>query len=287
MNRIGIIYICTGPYNLFWEDFYNSFEKYFLQNMEKHYYIFTDKDTLSGIDNDRIHVYRINHLPWPLITLLRFQTFLSISDELRENKYIMYSNSNIVCEAAVTEEEFLPRNDRGERLFVTGHPGYYNKPVYMAPYDRNKQSLAYVPYNCGKHYVIGAMNGGFTEDFLHMSEVLLYRTEEDLKKNIIARWHDESHLNRYIIGRKDYRLLSPSYCYPVGISYDGPRKICGVSKQAKFDVNTFKGVYTPDNQSYIKSGIKKVEKSIKQICPPEEIFHIRDSIMKKRVDVIV
>jgi hypothetical protein len=35
----------------------------------------------------------------------------------------------------------------------------------------------------------------------------------DEKKGIIALWHDESHLNRYILDKK-YKLVSPSYCYP-------------------------------------------------------------------------
>lgn len=34
-KSIGILYICTGPYYLFWEDFYNSCEKNFLPNYEK------------------------------------------------------------------------------------------------------------------------------------------------------------------------------------------------------------------------------------------------------------
>ena len=36
----------------------------------------------------------------------------------------------------------------------------------------------------------------------------------DLGKNIIAVWHDESHLNRYFVDHKPTVILSPSYCYP-------------------------------------------------------------------------
>ena len=30
MCKLGILYICTGKYDIFWEDFYKSCEKYFL-----------------------------------------------------------------------------------------------------------------------------------------------------------------------------------------------------------------------------------------------------------------
>lgn len=42
---------------------------------------------------------------------------------------------------------------------------------------------------------------GKTEAFLRMSHILNDRIEEDLKYNVIARWHDESQMNRYIVGK--------------------------------------------------------------------------------------
>lgn len=63
--RIGILYICTGKYDIFWKDFYLSAERYFFQNEPwiREYYVFTDaylcfcetirsmvdKDTANGI----------------------------------------------------------------------------------------------------------------------------------------------------------------------------------------------------------------------------------------------
>ena len=45
-KSIGILYICTGPYVLFWKDFYESFEKNFLPSYEKRYYVFTDAEEI-------------------------------------------------------------------------------------------------------------------------------------------------------------------------------------------------------------------------------------------------
>ena len=44
--KVGILYICTGKYIVFWEEFYKSCQKYFLSDSEcvKQYYVFTDVD---------------------------------------------------------------------------------------------------------------------------------------------------------------------------------------------------------------------------------------------------
>ena len=185
-KTIGILYIATGPYIAFWEDFYKTFESKFLTDFERHYYVFTDATEI----------------------------------------YAEGENVNIQD--------------------ITGKSGIY------APFDRNRKSSAYVPYNCGKTYVIGAMNGGTSKAFLEMSRKLDYAIKEDWKKNVIARWHDESQLNHYIIGRDDVRVLQPQYCYPYGMSVGYEKKISAVSKQAKFDAKTFKGLYEKDNASLMQ-----------------------------------
>lgn len=246
-KNIGILYICTGPYVLFWKDFYKSFEKNFLIDYDKQYFVFTDAEEIYGQDSKNVRKIKIESQPWPLITLLRFSTFLKVEEELKKCDYLMFSNSNMVCDDAITAEEFLPREEFGERLSVTLHPGYDGKRKIDFPYDRNKKSTAYIPWNCGQKYVIGAMFCGTSDAFIKMSKTLKRNIEEDLKKNIIAKWHDESQLNRYIIKKPGIRVLPPQYCYPCGIDVRYARKISAVSKEEKFDVNTFKGQYK--NQS--------------------------------------
>ena len=277
MKSIGVLYICTGPYALFWDDFYNSFEEKFLANTEKRYFVFTDSENIHSSIEKNIRVIKIDNQPWPLITLLRFRTFLSIEEELRKCDYLMFSNANIICDDYISENEFLPQNNQS--IFVTTHPGYFGKKKYEYPYDRNKKSLAYVPWNCGNVYVIGAMFGGKSDAFIEMSKSLMSNIEEDLKKNVIAKWHDESHLNRYIIGRDDVKVLGPEYCYPYGIEVTYNRKLSAVSKQAKFDVKSFKGQY-----SVKRSGLRRCLGTIKSKLKLKERFlFIRDTIMFKKI----
>lgn len=49
---------------------------------------------------------------------------------------------------------------------------------------------------------------------MEMSEVIADRVNKDLDNDIIAVWHDESHMNRYMIDNPPTLELSPEYCYP-------------------------------------------------------------------------
>ena len=46
-----------------------------------------------------------------------------------------------------------------------------------------------------------------------MSRIIKDRIDKDLQNNIIADWHDESHLNRYLIDFPPSAILGTEYCY--------------------------------------------------------------------------
>ena len=78
--KVGILYICTGKYIVFWEEFYKSCQKYFLSDSEcvKQYYVFTDVDKIYQEDVDvNIHRFYQEALPWPDIALKRYLRFAS------------------------------------------------------------------------------------------------------------------------------------------------------------------------------------------------------------------
>jgi histo-blood group ABO system transferase len=46
-----------------------------------------------------------------------------------------------------------------------------------------------------------------------MAEVLANRVTKDLVRGVIALWHDESQMNRYLIDNPPTLSLTPSYCF--------------------------------------------------------------------------
>jgi hypothetical protein len=57
--------------------------------------------------------------------------------------------------------------------------------------------------------------GGKLPHIFDMIQELDRRTTEDEKNNIIATWHDESHLNKFYIEHRDEVFAaSPSFAYP-------------------------------------------------------------------------
>ena len=237
--KVGILYICTGNYTVFWEDFYKSFSEYFCKKSDVHYIVFSDKEIdFSGKNN--VHFHKIQNQPWPLITLLRFDTFLSVENELTDFDYLLFFNSNLECVSEIKENDVLPSDD--EKFVFYHHGGYIYSKKWNFPYERNRKSTAFIPYNSGKIYVGGGIIGGRTDAFLELCRTLKTNIETDLKQNYIARWHDESHINHFLCTLENYKLLNPGFCYPVGFDLPFEKKIVGVSKQDKFDVQNFKFV---------------------------------------------
>ncbi len=182
IKTICILYIATGPYIAFWNDFYISFEKYFLKDCEVHYMVFTDSKSVPYSDNERVKVIYQKPEPWPLPTLLKYHRFLEYEKYISEFDYLYQSNANIVCCCPVNKEDFLPDISKGERLMFTIHPGFYNKKQLYSPYDRNKKSGAYVAYGDEGKYVFGAMNGGETHAFIDFMKEIDIGIVNDLKK---------------------------------------------------------------------------------------------------------
>lgn len=210
-NSIAILYIALGDYKCFWEDFYNSFESRFLTGCSKKYYVFTDDRSFFSRCSENVQVIDQENLGWPGNTLYRFEMFLSIRERLINEDYVFFFNANYLCnkEVGLGDVFFLDA-----ALLCVAHPGFYGLSNYYYNYDRNKKSLAFVPYGEGECYIQGCFLGGKPNAFLEMCEKLSDNIRIDDEHGVLAEWHDESHVNRYIIGRNDVTILGPEFAYP-------------------------------------------------------------------------
>jgi histo-blood group ABO system transferase len=68
---------------------------------------------------------------------------------------------------------------------------------------------------------------------MSMAEVIANRVNKDIENGVTALWHDESHMNRYLIDNPPKLELSPSYCYAeefYGTDYPYEPKIIALKK---------------------------------------------------------
>lgn len=215
MPTIGILYICTGKYSIFWKDFFLSMEKNFIPGMEKHYFVFTDSPSLDFEDkNNNIHKIHQNDLGWPNNTLMRFHIFLKIENKLTKMDYLFFFNANLLVLEKISANEILPVLK--QKLVATISPGFYNKNRRKFTYENRKQSTAYISNDLGEYYFAGGLNGGLTENFIQAMKVMRENINVDKNNNITAVWHDESHWNKYLVDRNDLKILLPSFLYPEG-----------------------------------------------------------------------
>lgn len=214
--KIAILYVATGRYITFWEDFYKTCEEFFVKDAQKTYFVFTDSEKIFAQNNENVIKIHQEKLGWPYDTLMRFKMFLSQEDKLKEHDYIYFFNANMKFISEIGTEVLPTEEHCG--LVAGKHPGYYKCAVDDYPYCRNEKSLAYIPYGKGKVYVQGCLNGGTKDAYLELCRVCLDNTQKDLDNNVIAEVHDESHLNKYVED-KNILILPCNYLYPVGSYY--------------------------------------------------------------------
>ncbi|HNW26625.1 MAG TPA: hypothetical protein PKI94_07550 [Candidatus Gastranaerophilaceae bacterium] len=210
--KIAILYIGTGHYTIFWDEFFKSCEKYFIKDAQKHYFFFTDSKNFKS--DEKITIVPQENLGWPLITCLRYKILNKIKEDLKDYDYAFFFNGNMEFIRKITKEEFLPIEKDGY-IVASLHSG--NKRVKFSkefPYERNPLSTSYIPYGVGEKYFHAGILGGRTKEFLELLDTCEKMMDEDLSNNIIPKFHDESVFNKYILNRP-YKILSNYYIHPV------------------------------------------------------------------------
>ncbi len=210
--RIAILYICTGIYNQFFDDFYKTCEKYFLSKYHHEYFVFTDDTTLGQADNVNL-IYR-ECSGFPMDSLMRFEMFLTIEDQLKSFDYIYFFNSNSLFLSEVKDSEILPNSSGLVGAEWPGKRKPFKHPMFY-PYERNSLSKAYIKPRIEPPYIyfMGGINGGTSKEYLKMIRTLAENIQNDLNIGIIAKVHDESHINAYFHEHQP-KILTSEYCWP-------------------------------------------------------------------------
>jgi hypothetical protein len=212
--KVAIAFIGTSKYLNFLPRYYEKIHENFLPNTEKTFLVFTDGE---GDFPEDVKVYPQEHLEWPYITLNRFEILNKAREEIAKHDWLVFFDADTLVVDKVLEEDFFS----DKPLFGVWHPCHnlgmppHNK--LPGAFETNPLSLACVDTEkeLPVIYYQGCLWGGKVPEVLEMIDELQDRTNKDLKNNVIAVWHDESHLNKYFIENKDkVNTLRPEYAYP-------------------------------------------------------------------------
>ena len=245
-KRIGLFCICTGNYISYLSDLISSTQEYFLPKYSKVYIITTDQKNKVEKICDKYKVKFIirqtEKKGFPLDTLYRFKYLLEFDVELELLCDVLYYIDVDMKILEFVGDEILP--DSEKTLIGTKHPGFAYSDNKNGSPENNILSKAYIDPNKFKNcYIAGGFNGGLTHYFLKMAKELNSCINKDKSKDIIAKWHDESHLNRYFIDNfENFKILSTDYCYPENYheKIPGTPKILALSKDHNKIRNNFK-----------------------------------------------
>jgi histo-blood group ABO system transferase len=237
---IGLATIATGRYIELLAPLLESARAHFFPGELVKTFVFTDSPHKTAIFTDAPQVaddvlrLPIEHEPWPLVALHTYHYFTRYAERFAGLDYLYFIDVDMRFVARCADE-ILPHSSG---LVAVEHPDYWRghrgfasraidavtggrwsaRPLPHAalPFERDPRSTACVSDPHHRYYYAGAFAGGRVDAFLEMAHALRDAVEADHRNGVIAVWHDESHLNRYLYAHPPKRL-APAYCYPESV----------------------------------------------------------------------
>ena len=241
-GSVGVFTVATNVYFDYWRDMVLSADRYLFPDQSVTFHVFTDQPNAVSEVQEQLHrakVVAIEVPPygWPEATLFRYRFAVENSHLLRQDVLMHLDADMLVVDSVGPGLD--PASWINGLAFVR-HPGfrrptgwrsisYYAAHLRAARIDyharrsigalgaweQRPESTAFVNRDRRDHYVYGAIWMGRREPLLAMCRDLDEKIRRDLSKDLIAEWHDESHLNRYAADHP-HTLLDCEYCYVEG-----------------------------------------------------------------------
>ncbi|XP_044073800.1 alpha-1,3-galactosyltransferase 2-like isoform X1 [Siniperca chuatsi] len=217
-SSVALTVFAVGRYlDAYLKTFLNSSERHFMLGLPVKYYVFTDMPEkvpdIKLAPQRSIKVVKVErHSRWQDISMMRMK---KISDVIELD--IRHHCTHVFC--FDVDQVFTGRfgsEALGESVALL-HAYYYHFPQMLFTYDRNPKSKAYM--ETGDFYYHAAVFGGSWKSVKALTEACYQSIMEDKLNDVEARWHDESHLNKYLWLHKPSRVLSPEYCWDTSIGY--------------------------------------------------------------------
>ncbi|XP_042103947.1 histo-blood group ABO system transferase isoform X2 [Ovis aries] len=212
-TTIGLTVFAIKKYVVFLRLFLETAEKYFMVGHKVTYYVFTDRPAdvpqialRAGRQVVVLHVG--SYRRWQDISMHRMEMISNFSRQrfLHEVDYLVCLDVDMKFSDHVGVEILAP-------LFGTLHPVFYAADRQSFTYERRPLSRAYIPRDEGDFYYAGGFFGGSVPEVYRLTTACHQAMAADQAQGIEAIWHDESHLNRYLLSHKPSKVLSPEYLW--------------------------------------------------------------------------
>ncbi|XP_063288864.1 histo-blood group ABO system transferase-like isoform X1 [Pelobates fuscus] len=228
--RIGVTVFAIKKYIVFVKKFVETAEKFFMAGFNVNYYIFTDRaedvrqNNFTLNEGRRVIILDVpSYERWQEVSMRRMEMIRNYTKErfINEVDYLVCVDVDMEFSDDVGVEILSD-------LFGTMHPSFYEASRQHFTYERRPESEAYIPDDEGDFYYAGGFFGGTLEEVYKLTNYCHNAMITDMGKNIEARWHDESYINKYFLYHKPTKVLSPEYLW------DNRFGVPGILKRRRF-----------------------------------------------------
>ena len=240
MAKLTIFSVATDRYLEFWLELLSSAEHFIDKDLNVQWILFTNRENdipraVSERLGTNLVTFRFESSPWPMPTLLRYELLASAA-EIVEGEIVMHLDADMLFASSLSRAD-LHQAMGNQKVALVKHPGFFRpkklarilfylrNPTYIfrdlksqilnggiGSWENNHDSLAFVNRKDRSIYVCGGAWFGKRESIIDLCRLLSERIQKDLSKNIIAKFHDESHLN-WFAANHEVSAVSPRFCF--------------------------------------------------------------------------
>lgn len=237
--EVAVFSIATNGYLYYYEKMIDSFFKVCNSSIEIEFHLFTDDlveahKIANRYSNISIHVHEIDSYGWPEATLLRYEIYKKHLSSIHAKNFMhLDADMLFIGDIFGNFSELVETN----AMSLVRHPGFYResnsifrtwrslglkqflsdligliKYGALGTWETNRKSTAFTPRRLRRLYYCGGIWIGPSKAFRSFIDVNSKNVATDLSANFIAKWHDESHLNKWST-MNNFIELSPSFCF--------------------------------------------------------------------------
>lgn len=237
--KLGILTIATNRYLEYFEDLVKSYIDVYPNSNNLEWYLFTnrvgDAKEITKKIPVKVKVIEVPAYSFPEATLLRYKIYLDNAEQL-ESDLLMHLDAdmliksgnflNVVSNSAAREQMTLIKHPGFFRphgisrlFFYTQNPRYLVIDLVMlikfggiGSWETNEKSRAFVSRKKRNLYFCGGIWFGYRSTVIKMCSELSAAVDQDIALELMAKWHDESHLNAFA-SRNKIVSLDPELCF--------------------------------------------------------------------------